>query len=297
MIGPGISPFASDLHATYLIGPDISPFPSDLPVLAQTATLFAYYYSTLATSTPFACFSPPLLHDSMGRKPWTTPDQADFLAGFIDKLEDEKNGNGLKAFYAYVAQEFIRQWPSPIPQDIDRNKITDPAELKAISDERRIVVSSFSLPLSLRTHSAIASKSKNGSRSGDVNLKTHLLTPSPSSTSLAKVPGNPTPCSRIKHIPLGTSNRRTRCCERKWTTCGNVANKRMFSNYYLRLWSVRRVETDACFFTTRSCDGSAQSFLKPRKRTFSIGLMKKLKDDGMQSSTLGGLCRMTRWTT
>ena len=233
----------------------------------------------------------------MGRKPWTTPDQADFLAGFIDKLEDEKNGNGLKAFYAYITQEFIQQWASPIPQDTDTNKITDPAQLKAISDERRAAVSIFSLPLSLRTHSGIASKSKNGSRNSDVNLKTNLLSPSPSLTSLAKVPGNPTPCNRIKHIPLDTSNRRTHRCERKWTTCGNVATKRMLSIYWPRLWSVRQVETDACFFTTRSCDGSAQSFLKLRKRTFSIGLTKKSKGDGMQSSTLGGLCRMTRWTT
>jgi hypothetical protein len=87
----------------------------------------------------------------MGRPPWTTPEQAEFLRGFVDRLDEEKSGNGLNVFYASVAQQFIQQWPSPVPPDVDREKVTDPIVLKELSDKRRSEVSciSVTLPLSI----------------------------------------------------------------------------------------------------------------------------------------------------
>jgi len=76
----------------------------------------------------------------MGWSPWATPKQAVFLESFVDQLEEEKHNHGLAPFYARVMQEFIQHWESPIPDKVDK-KITDPAELKRLADERRGCVS------------------------------------------------------------------------------------------------------------------------------------------------------------
>jgi hypothetical protein len=73
----------------------------------------------------------------MGRPPWTTPEQAAFLQSFVHRLDDEKANNGLQPFYAYVTQEFVQRWPSPVPLDVDREEVTDPDVLKQLSDNRR----------------------------------------------------------------------------------------------------------------------------------------------------------------
>jgi hypothetical protein len=58
-----------------------------------------------------------------GRPPWTTPEQADFLLGFVGDLEKEKRGGGLTLFYDCVSRQFLAKWPAN-PADEDKEKAT-----------------------------------------------------------------------------------------------------------------------------------------------------------------------------
>ena len=174
----------------------------------------------------FVPLSRPPFSDFMGRPPWATPSQLVFLEGFIPQLDAEKDGNTLKAFYASVAQEFIKQWVSPIPADVDTDAITDPVELKRLSDARRARVS-FTHPL---TRSALtsyfSSKSKTGLKRPDANPQTFPLSQSPLSTLLAKAPGSPPPYSSIKRTQLDTFKRVHRCVKRLRTYGAVATNKK-----------------------------------------------------------------------
>ena len=79
----------------------------------------------------------------MGRPSWATPEQAAFLELQVKDLEKEKRNQGLKAFYARVTNQFVELWPSPVPPEVDTSQVTDPAKVKALSDDRRRRVSSF----------------------------------------------------------------------------------------------------------------------------------------------------------
>ena len=48
---------------------------------------------------------------SMGRPPWATPEQTQFLDSCMPHLEQAKNGNGLKDFYDCTTHDFLQKWP------------------------------------------------------------------------------------------------------------------------------------------------------------------------------------------
>lgn len=73
----------------------------------------------------------------MGRPPWATPEQTEFLESKVPSLEKEKQNYGLKPFYVQVTKEFLKRWPSiPVPD----GKSSD-AKLKELADERKGEVS------------------------------------------------------------------------------------------------------------------------------------------------------------
>ena len=68
----------------------------------------------------------------MGRRPWATPEQTQFLLSYTVNLEREKKGRGLGPYYNTVSEEFIKKWPV-VPWE-DELKQADP---KAAAEERR----------------------------------------------------------------------------------------------------------------------------------------------------------------
>lgn len=171
-------------------------------------------------------FSRPPLTDSMGRPPWASPEQLIFLQSFLPRLDEEKSGNTLKAFYASVTQEFIKQWRSPIPEDVDTVAITDPVLLKELADARRGRVSFIcSLLRSVLTPS-FSSRLKTGSRRPDANTQARPLSPNLLSILLARAPGNLPPYNLIKHTRPGTFTKSTHHCATKLKTYGTVAKNR-----------------------------------------------------------------------
>ena len=82
----------------------------------------------------------------VGRPSWTTPEQYDFLEGYVSRLNAEKQGNGLKPFYDQVAAEFKLRWRA---EPTAKEKLTsgDPTQWQGIADARQVnVCRYFNLP-------------------------------------------------------------------------------------------------------------------------------------------------------
>lgn len=62
----------------------------------------------------------------MGRTPWATLEQLDFLYSKVSQLSKAKGTIGQKAFYGKVAQEFLEKWEPIIPT----KPTASPEELK-----------------------------------------------------------------------------------------------------------------------------------------------------------------------
>ena len=76
----------------------------------------------------------------MGRHPWATPEQTEFLKTHLPKLDEEKQNHGLKAFYSRVAAEFSERWePPPPPHNGDEH--SSPAQLRKEAYDQRERVS------------------------------------------------------------------------------------------------------------------------------------------------------------
>ena len=89
---------------------------------------FASLFSTSAAVSPT---SPLLLHVLvlMGRRPWATPEQTEFLLSHTSNLEREKNGAGLEPYYNRVFKEFIAKWPvSPTEDELKEENPQSSAE-------------------------------------------------------------------------------------------------------------------------------------------------------------------------
>jgi len=71
----------------------------------------------------------------MGRSPWTTPEQAEYLEGFVSNLDRNKQSGTLKGEYDRIAVEFLKKWPVG-PADEDDEETDDALELQAMADER-----------------------------------------------------------------------------------------------------------------------------------------------------------------
>jgi hypothetical protein len=60
-------------------------------------------------------FLSPYLSLPMGRRPWATPKQLEFLESYLPQLPDARGGIGLNVLYTRVAQEFLTRWePEPV---------------------------------------------------------------------------------------------------------------------------------------------------------------------------------------
>lgn len=77
---------------------------------------------------------PPFL--PMGRRPWASPEQIEFLERHFATLERDKQDQPLTVIYARVTASFIQQWPSPLPRGDDFEGCT-PDELKVHADNFR----------------------------------------------------------------------------------------------------------------------------------------------------------------
>jgi hypothetical protein len=125
------------------------PAPMDALVLDSTSTRRSL---DLVSSCSFSFRSSffgrrsPLPHHLMGRPRWATLEQEEFLATFLEQAEDEKKNNGLKPFYSRVTKEFVALWESPTPPKDELGKVTDPAQIKVLADERRGRVSRCDRP-------------------------------------------------------------------------------------------------------------------------------------------------------
>ena len=71
---------------------------------------------------------------------WATPEQTEFLKGFIAELEQEKKGNGLTTFYARISMKFLAKWPTE-PSAKERAAVKDEEKLQELADARRKSVS------------------------------------------------------------------------------------------------------------------------------------------------------------
>jgi len=76
----------------------------------------------------------------VGRPPWTTPEQFEYLQKHLPNLDNEKANNGLTQHYARIARDFSVIWKPPIVEK-DRENAKDEDELKRLAYERRACVS------------------------------------------------------------------------------------------------------------------------------------------------------------
>lgn len=72
----------------------------------------------------------------VGRPPWTTPEQAEYLQQHLPKLDDEKANNGLTQLYARVTKDFSDIWDPPIVEK-DRLAAKNQDDLKKLAYDRR----------------------------------------------------------------------------------------------------------------------------------------------------------------
>lgn len=73
---------------------------------------------------------------SMGRRPFGTPEQMEFVRGFLPEMDQAKGETGLKAFYDDKADKFITKWkPKPKPEEIAEAK-EDEKEAQRLANKR-----------------------------------------------------------------------------------------------------------------------------------------------------------------
>lgn len=99
----------------------------------------------------------------MGRPPWATSDQVEFLESFVPNLDREKKGNGLTPYYNQISQAFLQQWPVE-PSTEERNSTTDEAKRQEIADARRTKVSHCFVRSFERELIIVTSKSTSGTK-------------------------------------------------------------------------------------------------------------------------------------
>lgn len=72
----------------------------------------------------------------VGRPPWTTPEQFEFLQQHLPDLDNEKATNGLTQFYARITRDFSVRWEPPVvDKDVEESKDAD--DLKKLAYARR----------------------------------------------------------------------------------------------------------------------------------------------------------------
>lgn len=60
-------------------------------------------------------FLSPYFSLPMGRRPWATATQLEFLESYLPQLPDARGGIGLNVLYTRIAQEFLTRWePEPV---------------------------------------------------------------------------------------------------------------------------------------------------------------------------------------
>ena len=82
-------------------------FSSDLFPLSSPCPLPSSTYHLLPIPIPIAFIS------GMGRRPWATPEQLEYLKGFIPMLQRAKSTTGLTTLYTQVYDGFLPQWGLP----------------------------------------------------------------------------------------------------------------------------------------------------------------------------------------
>jgi len=92
---------------------------------------------------------------AVGRPPWATPDQLEYLQEHLPRLDSEKAKNGLTQAYARITLNFSKIWAPPIVEQ-DQKAAKDKDELKKLAYERRARVSQSlfvlcELPLTITT--------------------------------------------------------------------------------------------------------------------------------------------------
>lgn len=101
-------------------------------------------------SSGSSCFAPsPLswLHLCLRVPPqmaWATPEQVEFLKGFLPDLEREKKGHGLTTYYTRIWKQFLSKWPTE-PSEKERAAAKSEQQLQELADARRKSVSPFFL--------------------------------------------------------------------------------------------------------------------------------------------------------
>lgn len=106
--------------------------------------LFSHLFPLLTTCPPPLLVHNPLLISlaiflGMGRRPWATPEQLEFLKSYIPHLPHAKKTSGLQTLYAEVCDNFLKAWvPEPI---VPKPGITtSPDALEAKAKERLLEV-------------------------------------------------------------------------------------------------------------------------------------------------------------
>jgi hypothetical protein len=75
----------------------------------------------------------------MGRPPWATVEQLEFLNGWTAGLDEQKKKNTLKEHYDYIAQQFLHKWPAT-PTDKDRETAGEGGNVQLAAVRRRTKV-------------------------------------------------------------------------------------------------------------------------------------------------------------
>ena len=73
----------------------------------------------------------------MGRPPWATAEQTEYLQNLVSRLDEEKQNHGLAAFYARTTTEFLKRWPSLLVPD----GMKSDDELRSLADKQKGKVS------------------------------------------------------------------------------------------------------------------------------------------------------------
>ena len=98
----------------------------------------------------------------MGRRPWATPNQTEFLESYIPNLDHEKQKEGgLKNYYERISLDFLEKWPAK-PTDEDREETNNELELQALANAQRTRVSVDFVLLYKQSLTRIASKYTSG---------------------------------------------------------------------------------------------------------------------------------------
>ena len=128
------------LLACGLLPRALFPFIVSCPVLSWCSLLSCP--CSLGARFSLALVLSPLLPVLMGRPPWASPEQIEYLETFVPNLEAEKRGNGLKPYYDRISAEFKKRWPTE-PTDKERKAAENPQEAQRSADNRRTSVRPF----------------------------------------------------------------------------------------------------------------------------------------------------------